>query len=154
MSDFICYALNRKQLLGISKQIYNYEEVIMRNSIRKIASLCLAMGMILSTLAMPALAAERAVHFHEYDNYVSSGVENTTPTYYDNVEHRYGTPHFFACDCGAIDDSTVTYRYEAHTAFGQGTLEYTITDKLTGATVDYVRYTCKQCHESFVREEH
>ena len=75
----------------------------MRNSIRKIASLCLAMAMILATLAMPAFAEERAVHIHSYDIELSHDEE------YDVINDHYHcllVTRSMACSCG---ESTIVF---------------------------------------------
>ena len=119
----------------------------MRNSIRKIASLCLAMAMILSLFAVPAFAEMRAAHIHEHNNYVSSEFESDAEGYNNNY-HRYETVHYYACDCGEINPKS-TYRYEAHLPTGSGTdPQYTIDNE--GNVITLYTYTCKICGDDFV----
>ncbi len=75
----------------------------MRNSIRKIAALCLAMTMILSLFAVPAFAEMRAVHFHSYDIELAchEGYEA-----FDDQFHFYAITRAMACSCG--ESTTVT----------------------------------------------
>ena len=151
MSVFICYALNRKKLLGNSKQFYNYEEVIMRNSIRKIASLCLAMTMILSLFAVPAFAEERAIHTHSYDTVVTSDTE-VFP--YSDTQHVFETTTYRACECGTISAPIITTHYANHVFPGSGTFEYSFTEESTGITINYYSYTCSVCDYSIIRAGH
>lgn len=120
----------------------------MRNSIRKIASLCLAMAVILSVLAMPAFAEERVVHTHSYNNFVTSDTE-VFP--YSNTQHVFETTTYYSCECGEIGAPVITTRYAAHSAAGSGTFKYSYTDPTTGATVNYYSYTCSVCGDSFIR---
>ena len=122
----------------------------MRNSIRKIASLCLAMATILSVLAVPAFAEERVIHTCKYDNYVSSEFESDAEGYNNNKNHRYETVHYYACDCGEINPKS-TYRYEPHLPKGSGTNpQYAIDNE--GNVITLYTYICKICDEYFVSE--
>lgn len=119
----------------------------MKKSIYKFVSLCLAMGMILSTLAMPALAAERAVHFHSYEN-----IGKTTNTYYyDNDYHCTLVQYTLRCSCGntIIEEEEIL---KNHIPAGFGTFDHSITDN-EGNTVNYYSYTCKVCGGTFVIAE-
>lgn len=117
----------------------------MKNSIRKIASLCLAMMMVLSIMAVPAFAEERAVHIHEYDT-----TTKCTYTYHDNDTHLTLSTSTHTCSgCGDIYES-FSESYDSHIARGTGTLKHT----MIGSTiVYYYEYTCKVCNHSFVSEE-
>lgn len=117
----------------------------MRKSIRKIASLFMAMAMILSVLAMPAFAEERAVHTHSYDTVVD---EEVRCTYYDNETHRIDVTSTRSCSCGETFPYTST-SYDSHMASGSGTFAYSITDD-DGDTINYYRYSCKVCSGRFV----
>ena len=144
MSDFICYALNRKKLLGISKQIYNYEEVIMRNSIRKIASLCLAMTMVFSTLAMTAFA----VHNHVFSTPVSE-TQSITP--YDDSTHCITVTAIRACTCGETYLFTTVSYLPHFPAAGSATgPQYSVNDK--GEITALYVYTCKICGDTYLSE--
>ena len=123
----------------------------MRNSIRKIASLCLAMAMILSLFAMPALAEERAVHIHSYGTVVTSDTE-VFP--YNDTKHVFETTTYYACECGIIGAPDITTYYANHVFPGSGTFEYSFTDESTGITVNYYRYTCSVCDHSIIRAGH
>lgn len=123
----------------------------MRKSIRKSASLCLAMAMILSVLAMPVFAEMKAVHRCVYDIYVTHHDEAIP---YDGDNHLVERSTYYACDCGAIDAPVITYFYAAHIASRDGQIEHVFSDPVTGATVYYVRYTCAACYDSFILEEY
>lgn len=118
----------------------------MRKSIRKFASLCLALAMILSVLAMPALAEMKAVHRCVFDNYISSDQE-VDPTYYDNDQHRYGIFSHYACDCGKIESTITSYHYENHIVVGEGEFAFSTTNG--EYTITYYRFTCPKCNHSF-----
>ena len=121
----------------------------MKNSIRKIASLCLAMMMVLSIMAVPAFAEERAIHTHSYDTVVTSDTE-VFP--YSNTKHVYETLTYYSCECGTISAPVVTgRRYENHVADGEGTYSYSFTDPLTEETIDYYDFICSVCDDTYTK---
>lgn len=124
----------------------------MRNSIRKIASLCLAMAMILSVLAMPASAEEKSNHTHIYQTGVSYEY-----VCQDDSTHAYMKVTTYTCTYSGCTEEYQTYTVistGSHSASGGGTLEYTFTDPETGATVYYYRYTCRVCGGSYIVERY
>ena len=118
----------------------------MKNSIRKIASLCLAMMMVLSTMAMPAFATETEDHIHNYN--VSTSFKYT---YIDSEEHSVEEVHCHKClYCDDIFYETHIKSPAPHVA-GASAGSYQITDG-AGATVTYYRYKCKLCKSIFAVE--
>ena len=115
----------------------------MRNSIRKIASLCLAMAMILSTMAMPALAEERAVHIHNYT--ISSTKTSCSPV--DDEQHVTTTTYTYICDCrDTYQDYSEVYGY--HAPSGGPISSHTSVDVNGNVIVVYL-YRCRACGATY-----
>ena len=120
----------------------------MKNSIRKIASLCLAMMMVLSIMAVPAFATETEDHIHNYD--VSTSFEYA---YLDSETHSVTEIHCHKCKyCDNMFYETHEKSPASHVA-GASAGSYQFTDPITGATVTYYRYRCKICKGIFAVED-
>lgn len=120
----------------------------MKNSIRKIASLCLAMMMVLSVMAVPALAEERVVHVCEYDSIVNEVEE---PCYHNNLYHRVDVVSTLICECGSTTTDYSSY-YEEHIPRGSGTDPQYTFDGEGNVIVTLYTYTCRICDHEYVSE--
>ena len=115
----------------------------MRNSIRKIASLCLAMAMILSLLAVPAFAEMRSVHIHEYDLVDSYSAY----TYEDEEYHVYTIINTYGCDCNETYREYLT-DYLKHVPDG-GPIGTETSVDAEGNAIIVTLYKCRFCSGTY-----
>lgn len=115
----------------------------MRKSIHKIASLFMAMAMILSVLAMPALATERALHTH---NYIPT-VTGTSCSLVDDYQHVTITEYTYTCDCKSAYQDVVTV-YGDHVPNGGPIGSQTTVDD-SGNPIVVTLYRCGVCKDTY-----